>query len=41
MVGRVADVVVLSGEGRRFLETSDSPPQSATERHARCWTGAA
>ena len=33
MVGRVADVVVLSGEGRRFLETSDSPPQSATERH--------
>ena len=45
MVGRVADVVVLSGEGRRFLETSDcrhrAPPQSATERHARCWTGAA
>ena len=46
MVGRVADVVVLSGEERRFLETSDSPPQSATlqsatERHARCWTGAA
>ena len=33
MVGRVADVVVLSGEERRFLETSDSPPQSATERH--------
>ena len=41
MVGRVADVVVLSGEERRFLETSDSPPPSATERHARCWTGAA
>ena len=33
MVGRVADVVVLSGEGRRFLETSDCrhrAPPSAT-----------
>ena len=48
MVGRVADVVVLSGEERRFLATQirryralQSATQSATERYARCWTGAA